>query len=46
MNNQKQEDYLKDWRGLEEYAEWMLPLIGRMYRGSNINCNGNSPGST
>src|SRR5450631_3520461 len=36
MNNRKQEDYLKDWRGLEEYAEWMLPLIGRLYRDNNI----------
>jgi glyceraldehyde 3-phosphate dehydrogenase len=36
MNIRKQEDYLKDWQGLEEYAEWMLPLIGRLYRDSNI----------
>ncbi|MBL0225382.1 MAG: glyceraldehyde-3-phosphate dehydrogenase [Geobacteraceae bacterium] len=36
MNNRKQEEYLKDWRGLEEYAEWMLPLIGRLYRDNNI----------
>ncbi|MBT1073344.1 glyceraldehyde-3-phosphate dehydrogenase [Pelotalea chapellei] len=36
MNNQKQTDYLKDWQSLEEYAEWMLPMIGRLYRDHNI----------
>jgi len=36
MNNRKQEDYLKDWQGLEELAERMLPLIGRLYRDRNI----------
>ena len=36
MNNQKQTDYLKEWRVLEEYAEWMLPMIGRLYRDHNI----------
>ncbi|BCS53106.1 glyceraldehyde-3-phosphate dehydrogenase [Geobacter sp. SVR] len=36
MSNQKQEDYLKDWQGLEEHAELMLPLIGRLYRDHNI----------
>jgi glyceraldehyde 3-phosphate dehydrogenase len=36
MNNRKQADYLKDWRGLEEYSEWMLPMIGRLYRDNNI----------
>ena len=36
MNNRKQEDYLKDWQGLEELAEWMLPLIGRLYRDRNV----------
>ena len=36
MNNQKQTDYLKEWQVLEEYAEWMLPMIGRLYRDHNI----------
>ncbi|MBI1920497.1 MAG: glyceraldehyde-3-phosphate dehydrogenase [Geobacter sp.] len=36
MNNQKQELYLKEWHGYEEYAEQMLPMIGRLYRDHNI----------
>jgi glyceraldehyde 3-phosphate dehydrogenase len=36
MNNQKQEKYLKDWQCLEEFAERMLPLVGRMYREHNV----------
>jgi glyceraldehyde 3-phosphate dehydrogenase len=36
MNNQKQETYLKEWQCLEEYAERMLPLVGRMYREHNV----------
>lgn len=36
MNNQKQEIYLKEWQSHEEYAEQMLPLIGRLYREHNI----------
>lgn len=36
MNNRKQEVYLKEWQGLEEYAELMLPMIGRLYRDHNI----------
>ncbi len=36
MNNRKQETHLKEWRSLEEYAEQMLPMIGRLYRDHNI----------
>ena len=36
MNNQKQDAYLKEWQSLEEYAELMLPMIGRLYRDHNI----------
>ena len=36
MNNQKQDVYLKDWQCVEEYAEKMLPKIGRLYRNCNI----------
>lgn len=33
---QKQEVHLKEWQGMEELAERMLPLIGRLYREHNI----------
>ena len=36
MNTQKQEIYLKEWRSYEEYAEQMLPMIGRLYRDNNV----------
>ena len=36
MNNRKQEVYLKDWQRHEEYAELMLPMIGRLYRDHNV----------
>lgn len=36
MNNLKQTEYIKEWQGLEEYAEWMLPMIGRLYRDNNV----------
>ena len=36
MNNRKQVEYLKEWQSLEEFAELMLPLIGRLYRDNNI----------
>ena len=36
MNNQKQELYLKEWQSQEEYAEQMLPMIGRLYRDNNV----------
>lgn len=36
MNNKKQEAHLKEWQSLEEYAEQMLPMIGRLYRDHNI----------
>jgi len=36
MNNRKQVEHLKEWQGQEEYAEWMLPMIGRLYRDHNI----------
>ena len=34
----KQEDHLKEWQGLEEAAEQMLPLVGQLYRERNIVC--------
>jgi len=36
MNNQKQETYLKEWQCLEDFAEQMLPQIGRLYRENNV----------
>jgi len=36
MDNLKQEKYLKEWRHLEDLAEQMLPMIGRLYRDRNI----------
>jgi len=36
MDNLKQENYLKEWRHLEDLAEQMLPMIGRLYRDRNI----------
>ena len=36
MNIEKQEVYLKEWQGHEEYAERMLPIIGHLYRDNNI----------
>ena len=36
MNIEKQELYLKEWQGHEEYAERMLSMIGHLYRDSNI----------
>ncbi len=36
MDNSKQDAYLKEWQSLEEYAELMLPMIGRLYREHNI----------
>lgn len=32
----KQETHLKEWRGLEEAAERILPLVGQLYRDRNI----------
>lgn len=32
----KQEAYLKEWQGLEQAAEQMLPLVGKLYRDRNI----------
>lgn len=32
----KQEKHLKEWQGLEEAAEQMLPVIGHLYRDRNI----------
>ena len=34
----KQEDHLKEWQGLEEAAEQILPLVGQLYRERNIVC--------
>ncbi|MBT1076859.1 glyceraldehyde-3-phosphate dehydrogenase [Geobacter grbiciae] len=36
MNNQMQVTYLKEWQHLEECAECMLPLIGKLYREHNV----------
>jgi glyceraldehyde 3-phosphate dehydrogenase len=36
MSIEKQEVYLKEWQGQEEYAERMLPIIGHLYRDHNI----------
>ncbi len=36
MDVKKQGVYLKDWQGLAECAERMLPLIGHLYRDNNI----------
>lgn len=36
MNNQKQETYLKEWQCLEDFAEQMLPQVGRLYRENNV----------
>ncbi len=35
----KQETHLKEWQGLEEAAEQMLPLLGQLYRERNIVCS-------
>jgi len=32
----KQETHLKEWQGMEEIAERMLPLVGQLYRERNI----------
>ncbi len=36
MNNAKQDAYLQDWKGREDLAESMLPLIGRLYRNHGV----------
>ena len=36
MNTSKQEIYFKDWKGREELAEAMVPLIGRLYRNHGV----------
>ncbi len=36
MDSEKQEAYLQDWKTLEDCAERMLPIIGRMYRENNV----------
>ena len=36
MTIEKQAAYLKEWQGHEEYAERMLPIIGRLYRDHNV----------
>jgi len=36
MDQQKQANYLKEWKELETCAEQMLPIIGRLYRDHNI----------
>jgi len=36
MSNQKQETYLKEWQCFEDFAEQMLPQVGRLYRENNV----------
>ena len=36
MDQQKQDDYIKEWKEHETCAEKMLPIIGRLYRDHNI----------
>ena len=36
MTQQKQENYLQEWKEHEACAEQMLPIIGRLYRDHNI----------
>ncbi len=36
MSADKQESYFRDWKGREELAEAMLPLIGRLYRNHGV----------
>jgi glyceraldehyde 3-phosphate dehydrogenase len=36
MLNRKQTAYLKEWQSYEEFAEQMLPIIGRLYREHNV----------
>ena len=36
MTQQKQENYLQEWKDHEACAEQMLPIIGRLYRDHNI----------
>jgi len=36
MSNYKQEAYLKEWQCMEECAERMLPVVGRLYRENNV----------
>ena len=36
MTADKQEMYFRDWKGREELAEAMLPLIGRLYRNHGV----------
>jgi len=36
MDQQKQDNYLKEWKEHETCAEQMLPIIGRLYRDHNI----------
>jgi glyceraldehyde 3-phosphate dehydrogenase len=36
MDISKEEHYLADWRGREEIAEAMLPLIGALYRNHDV----------
>ncbi|MEI6826220.1 MAG: glyceraldehyde-3-phosphate dehydrogenase [Desulfuromonadales bacterium] len=36
MSQQKQENYLQEWKEHETCAEQMLPIIGRLYRDHNI----------
>jgi glyceraldehyde 3-phosphate dehydrogenase len=36
MDISKEEQYLADWRGREEIAEAMLPLIGALYRNHDV----------
>lgn len=36
MNRPKPDDYFKDWKEREALAEAMIPMIGKLYRESNV----------
>ena len=36
MSNEVIENCFSDWKGREETAEAMIPLIGRLYRRNNV----------
>lgn len=38
MAAEKADKYFKDWKGREELAESMIPLIGRLYRDHEVIC--------
>jgi glyceraldehyde 3-phosphate dehydrogenase len=36
MNDEKMESYLREWKELEQLAESMVPLVGRLYRDRGV----------